>query len=313
MLGNDYEKAGEILGSYLKMYKELTAHDPFRGFPRDRSVVGGSPKGDINDRDIASNAIIGIEGMKYMQYMNAHPGLDNTYDPKQYETMLKSVFALLDSRHHKGGLVSHPRFDNDGLSKLGKYAEPNAIVWAFMNAYANTNNSNEARSVADDILTWVSSLDMRTASGLIKNAEGEDDPSLDANSRWLIVLGPKLFIEKFGMSQKAFADYLDNVYATFNVPELGWNVDTASNEPEPGLMDLAGPEQAKAARGMFNNKIMRVGFPEPTAEMSRAFYEASQYLHYNKFAEISRKYNDQLSILSNGSLSFRGIAHSTLS
>jgi len=77
LLANDTEKALEILRSYLDMYNALTDHSDFPGFPSDRLVVDGSPRGNI---DIASQAMVGLEIMRFRQYLRDHDVSDTQFN-----------------------------------------------------------------------------------------------------------------------------------------------------------------------------------------------------------------------------------------
>src|SRR5208283_1570046 len=108
-----------------------------------------------------------------------------------------------------------PPHPGDSSTDIAKYAEPNAIVWAFMNEYAK-EHGGKGHEIADSILKWLTSKEMWDGR-FIKNGQGERGYSLDAQSRTMVALQAERFVKEFfGGNPQLFADYLSDIEKEFS-------------------------------------------------------------------------------------------------
>ena len=163
----DVTTAQSILTFYLNTYNALTKGSQFPGFATSYNVITGEPMG-LFDINIASNASVGYMVMKYEHYMAAQGKTDD-----QFAVLKEGVFNWLSRMHKgdKGALRIMPPHPGDSSTDIAKYAEPNAIVWAFMNEYAK-EHGGKGHEITDSILKWLTSKEMWDGR-FIKNGQGK--------------------------------------------------------------------------------------------------------------------------------------------
>jgi hypothetical protein len=205
----DHEAVRDILGFYRDYYAVVTKGGKFSGIP---TVFNAYTKEPAGAADIAVTAAIGFMIMKY----------EHDTKKTEFSHMLKPIAEWLVSMQEAYGntglrqipkakaLKEHPEL-------IQKYAEPNAIAYAFFSNYADTYHAPEYQKAEDRILDWVKSTLWDKEKGMIRYGEGEEGFSADAQSRWLSVLGPERFMREFGMSPEAFARYLARIEEEFAV------------------------------------------------------------------------------------------------
>ncbi|MFH0856098.1 MAG: LysM peptidoglycan-binding domain-containing protein, partial [Candidatus Omnitrophota bacterium] len=281
ILSQDMDLARSVLDLYSDYYNTRTKNGrAFDGFRIANHAYTGEPSGAP---DIATTAALGQVIMLY-EY--------NTGD-KKYSHMLKPIADwLLDMQENygDGGLRQIPQTpeQKQDPSLIQKYAEPNAVAYAFLRNYGSRYDNpifgrSDYLEASDKILGWVKSALWDADKGLIRHGEGEKEYSADAQTRWIMVLGPRKFMQEFDMAPEQFWAYLMRVKDTFGV-RLDFSGLDGRFVRGVDLLDMACPEVAARKRGLEKGEVVRAGFPEVTSEWVGALKEARK-----AFLELGKK------------------------
>ncbi|MCA9407466.1 MAG: hypothetical protein KC733_02155, partial [Candidatus Omnitrophica bacterium] len=284
MLSGNYAIARGILKFYFDEYLAQIKADKkdFIGFRESYRASTGEGAGLPRIGPIAS---VGLTALLYRDMMNAQNGGDSLIGSNgQFDEMIKHLADILIEFQQEysetgAGLRNIPQTELLRKEKdfFEKYAEPNALAYAFLKAYGN-EYENKARAAAerddynqypqpdrytqaaDQILRWT--VAQLWDGQLIKHGLGEEGYSLDAQTRWILAVGVEGFMKAFGLTNEEFKQYLERIVKTFGV-----RVDYKGNEYQ--LLDLADLTVAEKRFNRTNTvrtEPLRMGFPEATSE-----------------------------------------------
>ncbi|MFH1398219.1 MAG: LysM peptidoglycan-binding domain-containing protein, partial [Candidatus Omnitrophota bacterium] len=288
LLSSDKELARELLDFYRDDYRAaIKSGKKFNGIPKSFNAYTAEP---ASGEDIAATASIGNEIIFY-QYL--YPG-DNRYR-EMLEPIAEWLLAMQE-QYGGGGLRQIPQTDvQKKYPELKrKFTEPNAVVYAFFNNYGLKYKEPRFNQAADEILTWAKGL-WDKEKGLLLYGEGKKEPSLDAQTRWLLVLGPQKFMQEFNLSPTAFWAYLERIEKTFKTRIPYYAKLSGEVVKDLELLDLANEATAKEIREKGeNNEIVRMGFPEPTAEMVGVYREARKYFLNSGNPALAQKAEERM-------------------
>jgi len=214
LLSDDFTLVRSTLDFYEKYFKAVTKNgSDFNGFSASHHAYLGEPAGA---QDVASTASLGYMMMAYEARTN-----DTRYR-YMLEPTAKWLLAM-QKNYGGGGLRQIPktREQKDYPGPM-KGAEPNAIAYAFLSEYGRKYDNpwfgkSKYLKSADKILAWVKEELWDEQRGLIRFGEGEAGFSADAQTRWILVLGPEQFMKEFEMAPEEFFGYLKRIKETFSV------------------------------------------------------------------------------------------------